>query len=154
MGNWRSLAVLGLGGVVAGGAMLAAISQGAADADLPWDDPEAVAEGRALYAEYCASCHGDRLEGAPDWQRPGPGGLMPAPPHDATGHTWHHPTGMLVAITKHGSEAVIGGGYESAMNGFGDVMTDAEIRAVLGYIKSTWPPDIREAHDAIDARAR
>ena len=29
--------------------------------------------------------------------------------------------------------------YESDMPGFADVLSDAEIRAVLDFIKSTWP---------------
>jgi mono/diheme cytochrome c family protein len=33
------------------------------------------------------------------------------------------------------------------MPGFGDVMTDDEIRAVLTFIKSIWPERIRKAQD-------
>jgi mono/diheme cytochrome c family protein len=64
---------------------------------------------------------------------------MPAPPHDASGHTWHHPDGVLFRITKEGPAAVVGGGYESDMPGFGDILGDEDIRAVLAFIKSTWP---------------
>ena len=64
---------------------------------------------------------------------------MPAPPHDASGHTWHHPDGVLFRITKEGVAAVVGGGYQSDMPAFGDVLSDDEIRAVLAYIKSMWP---------------
>lgn len=31
-------------------------------------------------------------------------------------------------------------------------LTDDEIIAVLGYIKSTWPPDIRARHDNMENR--
>ena len=34
---------------------------------------------------------------------------------------------------------IVGDGYESDMPGFGDRLSDDEIRAVLDYIKSTWP---------------
>ncbi len=95
--------------------------------------------GRSLYARHCASCHGVKLEGQPDWQTFLPSGRLPAPPHDASGHTWHHPDGVLFRITKEGTAAVVGGGYESDMLGFGKVMSDDEIRAVLAFIKSTWP---------------
>ena len=117
---------------------------------LPWQDPAAVAQGRALYAENCASCHGAALEGAPDWRSPGPDGLMPAPPHDATGHTWHHPDHVLVDITRRGTEAVVGGGYQSAMPGFAGALSDAEILATLAFIKSTWPRRVIETHDRIN----
>ena len=98
-----------------------------------------VALGKTVYAEHCASCHGAKLEGQRDWKSPLPSGRMPAPPHDASGHTWHHPDGVLFRITKEGPAAVVGGGYESDMPGFGNVLTDEEIRAVLAFIKSTWP---------------
>jgi len=64
---------------------------------------------------------------------------MPAPPHDASGHTWHHPDRVLLDVTKHGPEAVVGSGYASDMPGFAGVLTEAEITLILDYIKSTWP---------------
>ncbi len=121
---------------------------------LPHEDAEAVAAGEALYGAHCAACHGAALEGqVADWRSPGPDGLMPAPPHDETGHTWHHSDAVLVEITARGTAAVVGGGYRSAMPGFGDVLSDEEIRAVLAYIKSTWPEEIIETHNRINADA-
>jgi mono/diheme cytochrome c family protein len=102
-------------------------------------DPEQLALGRAIYGAHCASCHGAELEGQHHWTRALPTGRMPAPPHDATGHTWHHGDGVLFRITKEGVAAVVGGGYESDMPAFEGVLGDDEIRAVLAYIKSTWP---------------
>ena len=100
---------------------------------------EVIEQGRQIYADQCASCHGAQLEGQPDWKTPLPSGRLPAPPHDAGGHTWHHPDDILFRIVKEGTAAIVGGGYESDMPGFADVLGDAEIRAVLAYIKSTWP---------------
>nr|WP_281262123.1 cytochrome c [Pseudoroseomonas aestuarii] len=102
-------------------------------------NPEQVALGRRIYSEQCAQCHGVNLEGQPNWRSRGPDGRLPAPPHDASGHTWHHPDAMLFRITRDGTSAVVGGGYESDMPGFGGVLSDTEIRAVLAFIKSTWP---------------
>ncbi|MGH8635488.1 MAG: c-type cytochrome, partial [Burkholderiales bacterium] len=65
-------------------------------------DPRQVARGEVIYARHCAACHGPRLEGQPNWQEKLPTGRMPAPPHDASGHTWHHPDGVLFGITKSG----------------------------------------------------
>lgn len=101
--------------------------------------PQNIATGRQVYAAQCAVCHGVNLEGQPDWQRPLPSGRMPAPPHDATGHTWHHADDILFRIVREGPGAVVGGGYQSEMPGFADVLSDDEIRAVLAYIASTWP---------------
>ena len=97
-----------------------------------------IASGRQVYAEHCASCHGAELEGQPDWQTRLPNGRMSAPPHDASGHTWHHSDDQLFTIVKSGVSAIVPD-YESDMPAFQDVLSDDEIRAVLDYIKSTWP---------------
>jgi mono/diheme cytochrome c family protein len=120
---------------------------------LPWRDAEAVAQGQRIYGEYCAACHGAKLEGQPDWQVRGDDGYLPAPPHDPSGHTWHHPDQQLFDITKYGIEAMVGGGYRSRMSGYGDILTDAEIAATLAYIKSKWPDRVIEIHDQINERA-
>ena len=100
--------------------------------------PGVVDLGRTIYAENCASCHGADLEGQPDWKRRLANGRMPAPPHDASGHTWHHSDQSLFVITREGVAAIVPG-YESDMPAFGGVLSEDEIRAVLAYIKSTWP---------------
>lgn len=110
---------------------------------------EVLAQGRQVYVDQCASCHGAGLEGQPDWKSPLPSGRLPAPPHDASGHTWHHPDDVLFRIVTEGTAAIVGGGYESDMVGFGDVLSDAEIRAVLGYIKSTWPERERSYQESV-----
>lgn len=109
--------------------------------------------GRVLYAQQCASCHGLKLEGQADWKRRLPSGRLPAPPHDASGHTWHHPDEVLLRITKEGSAAVVGNGYESDMPGFAAVLTDRQIRDVIGYIKSTWPERERTYQKQINRAA-
>ena len=79
---------------------------------------------------------------------------MPAPPHDASGHTWHHPDGVLFRITREGPAAVVGGGYQSDMLGFGNVMSDDDIWAVLSFIKSTWPERERQYQVEMSRRER
>jgi len=73
-----------------------------------------------------------------------PTGGLRAPPHDASGHTWNHSDDLLFRYTKHGGAAVVGGDFQSDMPGFGDALTDEEIWAVLAFIESEWPADIRE----------
>jgi mono/diheme cytochrome c family protein len=80
--------------------------------------------------------------------------LLPAPPHDATGHTWHHPDQVLFDLTKFGVQPIAGPDYRSAMPAFGDKLSDDEILAILSYIKSTWPPEIRRRQDAITEESR
>jgi mono/diheme cytochrome c family protein len=101
-----------------------------------------ASEGRALYVANCASCHGQNLQGQPDWMRRLPNGRLPAPPHDETGHTWHHSDRQLFTIVRDGL-ASIAPGYETDMPAFAGVLTDAEITEILDYIKSTWPDRAR-----------
>lgn len=118
------------------------------------EDSRLVALGEEVYAQYCASCHGAELEGQPNWRVRGPDGRLPAPPHDETGHTWHHSDRQLFEITKHGIERFAPEGYESNMPAFEDVLSDEEIWAVLAFIKSHWPEEEREVQERIDRAAR
>ena len=108
-------------------------------------DQRLVARGAVVYQQSCAACHGANLEGQPNWQRMNADGTLPAPPHDASGHTWHHSDQVLFDVTKWGSAAVAGSNFKSAMPVYAEVLDDADIWAVLAYIKSRWPPEIQDA---------
>lgn len=158
MSRWVALAI---GAAVVAlalvGLMLAEIWRGDGDAGgirLEPGNDTLVAEGRTIYRDVCASCHGAALEGQPNWQQRKADGRLPAPPHDASGHTWHHPDNVLFLLTKHGPSALITDrAYPSDMPGYDGVLSDRAIVAVLSYIKSTWPQDIQVRHDALNARA-
>ncbi|HSM58775.1 MAG TPA: cytochrome c [Candidatus Sulfomarinibacteraceae bacterium] len=98
--------------------------------------------GETVYAQYCAECHGENLEGEVDWKPRNVDGSFRAPPHDESGHTWHHSDRVL-------REAILQGGQRlgtlgtSNMPAYAGVLTDDELEAVLTYIKSTWPEDVR-----------
>jgi S-disulfanyl-L-cysteine oxidoreductase SoxD len=118
------------------------------------DDAALTAAGQRRYMAQCASCHGTALEGQPNWRERGPDGRLPAPPHDVSGHTWHHPDELLFRITKHGVAKAAGiGGYVSAMPAYEGVLSDQEIVAVLSWIKSQWPGAIRSRHDELNRSA-
>lgn len=85
-------------------------------------DRELVASGAELYQKNCASCHGADLSGDPNWKTPNDDGSYPPPPHDSSGHTWHHPDRMLIEIVREG-----GSSPESRMPAFGDRLTDDDI---------------------------
>ena len=152
----RSGTLLAGGLALAGllGAVLLLRPAGAEGVRLAPDDAATVALGTEVYAAQCAACHGAALEGQPDWRSPGPDGLLPAAPHDATGHTWHHDDATLFTLTKHGLAGLMDDAPDSAMPAYEGMLTDAEIVAVLSYIKSTWPADVRARHDTINERAR
>lgn len=112
-------------------------------------DGAKVALGAKIYAQHCAACHGARLEGQPNWREKLPSGRMPAPPHDESGHTWHHPDAVLFGITKYGvTPKYAPPGYQSDMPGFGDRLSDDEIWAVLSFIQSHW-----KTRELLEARA-
>ncbi len=111
-----------------------------------------MALGERVYSEHCAACHGKNLEGQPDWQSRRSDGRLPAPPHDETGHTWHHADEVLFRITKDGVAALVPG-YESDMPAYADLLTDDEIWAVLAFIKSRWPPVIQARQAEINRRS-
>ena len=117
-------------------------------------DPVQVALGERIYKEHCASCHGVQLEGQPNWRERRPDGRLPAPPHDATGHTWHHPDVVLFRITKLGPAAYGSPVAVSDMPAFDKLLSDQEIWAVLAYIKSRWPDDIRQRQERLPAKAK
>ncbi|OAN46379.1 c-type cytochrome [Magnetospirillum moscoviense] len=115
-------------------------------------DAQAVAQGADLYRRHCAECHGADLKGEPDWRVRKPNGELPAPPHDETGHTWHHSDEQLFAMTKHGMSRFAPPDYRSAMPSFVGRLTDREIRSVLAYVKSTWPADIQARQQQLNLR--
>ncbi|WP_287161053.1 c-type cytochrome [Mesorhizobium sp.] len=115
------------------------------------DDAGVIARGEAVYVVHCASCHGKNLEGQPGWKAQDKDGFLPAPPHDESGHTWHHPDTLLFRITKLGvAEAANLTDYKTRMPAFGGLLTDADIIAALSYIKSRWPEDMRRRHDELN----
>nr|WP_245961284.1 cytochrome c [Neopusillimonas maritima] len=120
----------------------------------PFADQGRLLQGKTVYTANCAACHGANLEGQANWRERLDNGRLPAPPHDKTGHTWHHPDRLLVDMVKHG---LVPGrtappGYESDMPAYGGLLTDEEIVAVIAYIKSTWPPRVLEAQKEVTLR--
>lgn len=115
------------------------------------DDRELVARGALIYAQQCAGCHGSRLEGEANWQTANADGTLPAPPHDATGHTFHHTDDLLFRLTKFGTQKALGlEDLASNMPAFDGTLSDEDIVAVLSFIKASWPEDIRAQHDQLN----
>jgi mono/diheme cytochrome c family protein len=105
--------------------------------NMPTLDPDLVAEGKLLYAKYCAACHGANLEGQSNWKTRLPNGQLPAPPHDDSGHTWHHGDSLLYKVIFEG-----GNGFQTAkqtgMPAFASVIDGRDALAIISYIKSRW----------------
>ena len=112
-------------------------------------DPERIAQGQELYAEYCAECHGADGEGQPDWKTPNEDGSFKPPPHDSSGHTWHHDDDLLLDIIANGSDFP-----QTQMPAFGDKLSDEEILAIIDYMKSWWGSEERAFQWQVTWQAR
>jgi mono/diheme cytochrome c family protein len=99
---------------------------------------EFVAQGRQIYATRCAGCHGADLKGEPGWPQPRSNGAMPASPLDHSGTAWQHDDTWIFTTIKQGGQATAAPDSTSSMPAFGGGLTDAQIWAIVSYLKSTW----------------
>ena len=115
----------------------------------PRVDTQVLARGEQVFRQNCAACHGDRAQGAPNWEKPGPDGKYPAPPLDGSAHAWHHPRVALIKVIKQGTQKI--GGNMPAWQG---KLSDADIDAVITYFQSLWPDEVYADWTQIDARGQ
>ena len=115
--------------------------------ELLYQDQSVVKLGENRYQDHCAGCHGWNLEGQVNWHKRDQDGYLPAPPHDETGHTWHHADKLLFEMTKYGLQAIAGGDYKTRMPAYEGTLSDDDIVAVLSYIKSRWPDKVIQIHN-------
>jgi mono/diheme cytochrome c family protein len=128
---YAAIGLLGIAGMARGG-----------DA-LPSVDPAIVKAGRAVYREYCASCHGTKGEGAANWQKPDAQGELPAPPHGPQGHTWKHSDAMLYRIVQRGWRDPFNKTERLTMPGFAQQLSPKQTMAVITYLKTLWTREQR-----------
>lgn len=151
----KTIPVMIVAGVVvaAGAGLLLYGTDSGTPSGIDVTNTDQVALGKALYARECAACHGKELQGQTrDWRRRLPDGSLPAPPHNAAGHTWHHPDEVLFEVTKYGRLRAAPATVRSNMPAFEQKLSDGEIWAVLSYIKSRWPDAIQRRHDGLNKR--
>lgn len=118
------------------------------------NNTQQVKRGKAIYNRFCSFCHGVNLKGQADWRTRKPNGRLPAPPHDETGHTWHHADALLFGIVKFGLVPPYGPkNYQSDMPAWGSTLKDDDIWAVLAYIKSRWSPEVRKTQSDINDKS-
>ena len=118
-------------------------------------EPPRIAAGKSVYDIHCASCHGGNLEGQPNWTSRLPNGRLQAPPHDDSGHTWHHSNEVLFALAKYGMKPPYApAGYPSDMPAFARTLSDDDIWNVLGFIQSRWSDQVRSRHDRLQHGAQ
>ncbi len=93
---------------------------------------QSLAKGTALYGQYCMSCHGGST-----------GGSLTdiPPPHNANGHTWHHPDQQLKDIILNGLDLSTD---SQKMPAFKDKLSNSDVLNILEYIKTWWTPEQRQ----------
>lgn len=108
-------------------------------------------QGQQIYAQYCASCHGETGEGQfPEAPRePDATGWRGAPPHTGEGHTWHHGDELLISYVQEGGM----GDPESfyPMPAFADQLSEEETVSVVAYLKTLWDDEQRAYQDRATA---
>lgn len=99
-------------------------------------------QGQRDYDLYCAHCHGYDGSGqlAEAIQDTLDLGMMIVPPHDATGHTWMHPTQLLIRVVREGVQNPLA---HYPMPAFGDAFTDEQIEGMIAYMRRWWTPEQR-----------
>lgn len=102
-----------------------------------WYTTEQVEQGKPLFAQHCAACHGPRGASTPDWRKRDADGFYPPPPLNGTAHTWHHPMKVLRRTISLGGKPVGG-----RMPHFRDTLSVSEIDAIIAWFQSLWSDDI------------
>ena len=101
----------------------------------------ATSSGQALFQSNCAVCHGAGGEGQPDWHIKKPDGVLPAPPLNGDGHTWHHGDGTLYTYVSGGGKTFESPdipSFKSGMPAFGEALSREDIIDVIEYVKALW----------------
>jgi mono/diheme cytochrome c family protein len=101
-------------------------------------DPVQVVRGRVIYDQHCAECHGAQGKGQPgDWRVRDTEGKFPPPPLDDSAHAWHHPTAVLLEVTREGSPQGQGN-----MPAWKDKLSEQDMQDVVVYIKTLWSDQV------------
>ncbi|MBU0674514.1 MAG: c-type cytochrome [Proteobacteria bacterium] len=100
--------------------------------------------GKNLFKVHCVPCHGQDARGQ-DPLNPNGGstaqGKRLAPALNGTAHSWHHPPTLLLHYIQEGSID-----KSSPMPSFGDTLSKKESLAIITYIQSLWPEEIRRKY--------
>jgi len=103
-----------------------------------------VGLGHTLYDQHCAYCHGVDLAGQAGWDGDFPEGGRPALPLDGSAPIWRLTDHDLFDITKFGGQPFSPPSYRNEMPAYEGRLADADMWAILAYIKSRWPQDVHD----------
>ncbi|SDF76606.1 c-type cytochrome [Thalassobaculum litoreum] len=101
-----------------------------------------VGLGHSLYDQHCAFCHGADLVGKPGWDGDYPDGGRPPLPLEGTAPIWRLSDRDLFDVIKFGGQPFSPPSYRNEMPAFEADLADADIWAIIAFIKSRWPEDV------------
>lgn len=107
----------------------------AADGEREWAMDELMAQGEKVYGTNCAACHMANGEGMPGAFPALKGGAITTGPVD--GHI----------------DIVLNGKSGTAMQAFGDQLSDADLAAVITYERNAWGNDTGDVVQPADIKA-
>lgn len=111
---------------------------------VPTLDANQVARGKQAYRANCGRCHGENGVGDLNWKVPDKDLNYPPPPHNDTGHTWHHADRVLYEAIRDGLRDPLKPNSELRMPAFGNTLSEADMRALIVYFKSLWNSEHQE----------
>jgi len=105
-----------------------------------WYKQSHVTQGKAIFKDNCAACHGSNGQSIFGWKERLADGSFPPPPLNGSAHSWHHPLSQLLGTIKAGGIARGG-----KMPSFKDQLSDEEIVSAAAYFQNFWSDDIYQA---------
>ena len=133
--------------LVTGAVMLVEKRLASTATDADPERPAQVALGRVLYRQHCSYCHGIDREGHEDW-RPGmtaASGL--APSLDERSPSVERSDREIFERVKFGGQPFLPATVRSQMPAFEFNLTDAQIWALVAYLKNRWPEEALTRHE-------
>ena len=102
-----------------------------------WYSQAQASEGKQLYGQYCAACHGPDAASTPQWRKPDDNGNYPPPPLNGTAHAWHHPLSVLDMVIRDGGQPLGG-----VMPAWGSVLSFQQRMSIVASFQTYWSDDI------------
>ncbi len=99
-----------------------------------WFTPDQIAQGRTLFRQHCAACHGHNAESTADWKQRDAQGRYPPPPLNGSAHAWHHSLDTLRLSIREGGQKL--GGW---MPPFEHILDARQIDSIIAFFQSLWP---------------
>jgi len=103
-----------------------------------------VALGHSLYDQHCAFCHGQDLAGKPGWDGDYPTGGRPPLPLDGSAAIARLTDRDLFDVSKFSGQPFSPPSYKNDMPGFEGRLANADLWAIIAFMKSRWPEEARE----------